>query len=128
LWQAAGNGGEPSPLWARPHMCRHSFALKWYSILSLVWENRIEGFSSQEVRDLRDQFGDIWYQMAALMGHRDPMTTRMIYLEPFAALEVDYLMSLLDGEESAAVDALVRVLAADSGRVLDAVDADGEGR
>jgi integrase len=125
LWRAAGNGAEPSPLWARPHMCRHSFALKWYSILSLVWEHRIEGFSSQEVRDLRDQFGDIWYQMASLMGHRDPMTTRTIYLEPFTALEVDYLMSLLDGEESAAVDALVRVLAADSGRVVGAVAGSG---
>jgi integrase len=111
------------PLWARPHMLRHSFALKWYSILTLVWEHRIEGFSASEVKDLREQLGDVWYQMAALMGHRDPMTTRNVYLEPFARLEVDYLMSLLDGEESAGVDALVRAVTADSGRVLAAVGA-----
>jgi hypothetical protein len=104
-------------------MLRHSFALKWFSILSMVWKHRIEGFTAEELKDLRDLFGDIWYQMAALMGHRDPTTTRGIYLEPFAALEVDYLMSLLDGEETAAVDALVRTLAADSGRVLAAADA-----
>src|ERR1039457_5273917 len=34
-----GAGGVPAaeecPLWCRPHMCRHSFALKWFSILSV---------------------------------------------------------------------------------------------
>lgn len=115
------------PLWCRPHMLRHSFALKWYSILSVVWNQRIAGFDDSEVKDLREQFGDLWYQLAALMGHRNPMTTRDIYLEPFAALEVDYLMSLLDAEEAAGVDALVRAVAASSGRVLDAVTAPGEG-
>jgi integrase len=129
LWARAGESdpgavdpAAPSrqwcPLWARPHMLRHSFALKWYSILSLAWQQRIDGFDDDEARDLRELFGDIWYQMAALLGHRDPMTTREIYLEPFTALELDYLMALLDGEESAAVDAMVRALGVDSGRVL----------
>lgn len=115
------------PLWCRPHMLRHSFALKWYSILSVVWNQRITGFDDSEVRDLREQFGDLWYQLAALMGHRNPMTTRDIYLEPFAALEIDYLMSLLDAEEAAGVDALIRAVAAGGGRVLDAVAAPAGG-
>lgn len=117
-WVLAGGKAQECPLWARPHMARHSFALKWFSILSVVWEQRIAGFSSEEVKDLRDQFGDIWYQLATLLGHRDPMTTRNVYLEPFTALEVDYLMSLLDGEEKEAVDALVAAVASDTGRVL----------
>lgn len=108
------------PLWCRPHMLRHSFALKWFSILSVVWERDIEGFTDKEVADLRDQLGDIWYQMATLLGHRHPLTTRDTYLEPFSALKVDYLMSLLDEEEATAVDALVRTVAADSRRVLSA--------
>jgi hypothetical protein len=99
-------------------MARHSFALKWFSILSVVWEQRIAGFTSEELKDLRDQFGDLWYQLATLLGHRDPMTTRDTYLEPFTALDVDYLLSLLDSEETVAVQALVRAVAADSGRVL----------
>lgn len=106
------------PLWCRPHMLRHSFALKWFSILSTVWQHRIEGFTDAEVADLRDQFGDIWYQMAALLGHRDPATTKDTYLEPFNALQVDYMMSLLNEEETSVVDTLIRAVAANSGRVL----------
>jgi integrase len=124
-WVRAGGKADECPLWARPHMARHSFALKWFSILSVAWEQRIAGFSSEELKDLRDQFGDIWYQLAALLGHRDPMTTRNVYLEPFTSLEVDYLMSLLDGEEKDAVDALVAAVAADTGKVLSAVRGTG---
>ncbi|MGH3533183.1 MAG: site-specific integrase [Pseudonocardiaceae bacterium] len=119
-WVRAGGEERECPLWARPHMARHSFALKWFSILSVVWEQRLAGFSSEEMKDLRDQFGDIWYQLATLLGHRDPMTARNVYLEPFTALEVDYLMSLLDGEEKDAVDAVVAAVASDTGRVLPA--------
>jgi hypothetical protein len=116
-WPAAGGTGRP-PLFFRAHMARHSFALKWYSILSVVWEQRVEGFTSEELKDLRDQFGDVWFQLAALLGHADPATTRDHYLEAFTSLQVDYLMSLLDEEEKTAVTALVRAVAADSGRVL----------
>jgi hypothetical protein len=125
-WVRAGGKAGECPLWARPHMARHSFALKWFSVLSVAWEQRISGFSSEEMKDLRDQFGDIWYQLATLLGHRDPMTTRNVYLEPFTALEVDYLMSLLDGEERQAVDMLVAAVGAGTGRVLPAVRAAGE--
>jgi hypothetical protein len=127
MWVESG-GAESCPLFARPHMCRHSFALKWFSILSVVWQQRVEGFSDNEMKDLRDQFGDIWFQLATLLGHRDPMVTKGIYLEPFTSLELDYLMSLLDGEETAAVDALIRTLAADSGRTMDAVSVTTAGR
>ncbi|HEX5348625.1 MAG TPA: hypothetical protein VFW64_16210 [Pseudonocardiaceae bacterium] len=118
LWTESGGRAEECPLWARPHMCRHSFALKWFSILSVVWKHRVDGFDGEEMKDLREQFGDIWYQLAALLGHRDPMTAKDIYLEPFSALEIDYLMSLLDEDETTAVDALMRTLAAGSGRTL----------
>jgi integrase len=117
-----GPGGVPAaeecPLWCRPHMCRHSFALKWFSILSVVWEQRLEGFTIQEMRDLREQFGDIWYQLATMLGHSDPSVTRDYYLEPFTGLQADYLMALLDEEEQGGVEALVRAVAGDSVRVL----------
>jgi integrase len=135
-WQAAGGKPDECPLWARPHMCRHSFCLKWFSILSVVWEQRIDGFTESEIKDLRYHFGDIWLQLATLMGHADPAVTRDIYLEPFTSLRVDYLMSLLDEDEKTGLDALVRALAADgAGRVLAPADphsdvpgADGESR
>lgn len=109
---------ELCPLWARPHMARHSFALKWFSLLSLVWQPTVEGFTAQELADLREQFGDIWYALSALLGHDDPAVTKDVYLEPFTSLQVDYLMSLLDEEEKTAVDALVRTVATAGGRTL----------
>lgn len=117
-WAAAGGRHGEAPLFCRPHMCRHSFALKWFSILSLAWEQRLEGFTASEAADVRDMFGDLWFQLATLMGHADPATTRETYLEPFTSLQLDYLMSLLDEDEGAGVDALVRAVAAGTGRVL----------
>jgi integrase len=112
-------------LFCRPHMCRHSFALKWFSVLSLAWEQRLDGFTAGEAADLRDMFGDVWFQLASLMGHADPSTTRETYLEPFSSLRLDYLMLLLDEDERAGVDPLVRAVAAGTGKVLAAVPADG---
>ncbi len=125
-WTAAGRKGR-APLWCTPHMCRHSFALKWFSILSMVWNNRLTGFTAEELKDYRAQFGDIWYQLAGLLGHADPSTTRDHYLEPFTRLDVDYLMALLDGEEQTAVDTLLRAVAAESGRVLTGTDLNSTG-
>jgi hypothetical protein len=83
------------PLWARPHMARHSFALKLFSILSVVWSQQLEGFTEKEKRDLREQFGDVWFQLATLLGHSSPEVTKDWYLEPFTGLQVDYVFSLL---------------------------------
>ncbi|WP_327322657.1 integrase [Streptomyces sp. NBC_01210] len=110
------------PLWARPHMMRHSYALGWYSILSAVWEQRLRGFTEAEKRAFREQFGDIWYQLATMLGHRNPQTTRDWYLAPFTALEVDYLMALIDGDQREAVDILLGRIAADNELVLSPVE------
>ncbi|MFD8459237.1 integrase [Streptomyces antimycoticus] len=116
------------PLWMTPHMCRHSFALKWFSILSLLEERRLEGFSPDEIEDFRDQLGDIWLQLAVLLGHRHPDTTREHYLEPFTGLQVSYLMALLDDDERSGVDTLVRIFARHGGSVVGPVVAAGATR
>lgn len=116
------------PLWATPHMCRHSFALKWFSILSLLEERRLEGFSPEEIEDFRDQLGDLWLQLAVLLGHRHPDTTRDHYLEPFTGLQVSYLMALLDDDERSGVDTLVRIFARHGGSVVGPVVAAGAAR
>ena len=99
----------------------------------MVWEQRLEGFTETEKRDLREQFGDVWFQLATLLGHSSPEVTRDWYLEPFTGLQLDYIMSLLDAEERAAIDQLVSRVARGSNRVLgparpDAGLAPGEAR
>jgi integrase len=57
-------------------------SLRWFSLLSLVEEKRVEGLSEREAADLREQLGDLWLQLAVLMGHKHPDTTREHYLNP----------------------------------------------
>lgn len=113
------------PLWARPHMLRHSYALRWYSILSAVWDHRLDGFTETEKVAFREQFGDVWFQLATLLGHRSPETTKDWYLEPFVGLEIDYIFALLDDDDRAAVDSLLRKTTADSDLVLSPVRLEG---
>lgn len=86
------------------------------------WNQRLEGFTEAEVRDLREQFGDVWFQLATLLGHSSPEVTRDWYLEPFTGLQLDYLFSLLDDEEQHAVEVLLRAVAAGSDRVMSPLD------
>lgn len=66
-----------------PHMLRHSFALRWYSVGRLIYEARYSHLSADELLDFRAQFGNAWDLVQMLLGHRSPQTTREIYLEPF---------------------------------------------
>ncbi|MEV5449529.1 site-specific integrase [Streptomyces sp. NPDC052535] len=106
------------PVWARAHMLRHSFALRWYLVLSMVWQPHLDGFTDEQLKDLRDQFGDVWYALSILLGHSHPDTTRDHYLAPFTGLHVDYLMALLDEDEQRAMESLVRTAVAATGVVL----------
>jgi integrase len=74
-----------------PHMLRHSFALKWYSVGKLLYEARIGHLDDEALRDFRTQFGDTWQLVQLLLGHRNPQTTMDVYLEPFRALDVELL-------------------------------------
>jgi integrase len=75
-----------------PHMLRHSFALRWYSVGRLLWDRRLTHLTEGEQRDFRAQFGDTWQFVQTLLGHAHPQTTVDIYLEPFKSLEVGLLL------------------------------------
>lgn len=79
------------------HMLRHSFALKWYSIGKLVFTSRLGHLSERERTDLREQFGDTWHLVQAMLGHRTVETTKNVYLEPFRTLDVEVLLAQADG-------------------------------
>ncbi|MEV6230841.1 hypothetical protein AB0L88_23560 [Saccharopolyspora shandongensis] len=84
---------------ATPHMARHSFCLRWYSIGKLVYEAKLEHLSPAERKDFREQFGDTWDLVATMVGHRNPQTTKEHYLEPFRALDIELLLQHAAGTD-----------------------------
>jgi integrase len=121
--RALGQDGAAGRLWCRPHMLRHSMALRWYCIATFVAWQRTDLLTREEQRDFRNQLGDVWFLLATLLGHRSAETTREVYLEPFKALEVEQLVALMDADDRAALERLMDVLAAGSDRVLTGVGA-----
>lgn len=111
----AGSGPR---LWCRPHMLRHSFALRWYCIATFVAWHRTHLLTAAEQRDYRHQLGDVWYLMATLLGHSSAEVTRGFYLEPFTGLEVEHLIKLMDSDDRRALESLVNAVAAEEPRVL----------
>ncbi|MFD7240232.1 integrase [Streptomyces syringium] len=75
-----------------PHMLRHSFALRWFSVGRLLYDRQFAHLSAEEMRDFRYEFGSTWDLVQLLLGHVDQRTTKEIYLEPFEALEVELLL------------------------------------
>lgn len=82
---------------ATAHMLRHSFALRWFSVGRLLYEKRFAHLDAEEMRDFRAQFGDTWYFVMTLLGHRSVATTMNVYLEPFRDLDVELLIEHAHG-------------------------------
>jgi integrase len=116
--RAMGAAGQQARLWCRPHMLRHSFALRWYCVASFVWWNRTKTMTAAEQRDYRNQVGDAWYLVATLLGHASTEVTRAVYLEPFQGLEIEHLIQLMDADDRSALGQLVDLVVADQPRVL----------
>ncbi|WP_245562829.1 site-specific integrase [Nocardia araoensis] len=121
--RALGTAGGAPRLWCRPHMLRHSFALRWYCIATFVAWHRTDLLSKEEQRDFRNQLGDVWYLMATLLGHSSAEVTREVYLEPFKALEVEALMGLMEADDRHALERLVDALTVGQPRVLTGTNA-----
>lgn len=74
------------------HVCRHSFALRWYSVGRIIWDAKHKGLDHSFVEDFREQFGDTWKLVQTMMGHSHVETTRDVYGEPFRYLDVQLLL------------------------------------
>lgn len=88
---------------ATPHMLRHSFALRWFSVGRLIYEQRFAHLREEELRDFRAQFGDTWYLVKTLLGHADIAVTMTVYLEPFRDLDVSVLIGHAQGAAMSAL-------------------------
>lgn len=121
--KAMGGAKNTAPLWCRPRMLRHSFALRWYCIATFVAWQRTDLLTKQEQRDFRNQLGDVWFLLATLLGHHSAETTRQVYLEPFQTLQIEQLVALMDADDRAALERLVETLGTQEPRVLTAAEA-----
>lgn len=83
-----------------PHHLRHSFALRWFSVGRLLWAGRTRLLTEEEGRDFREEMGSQWFLVQTLLGHRNVSTTRDIYLEPFAGLDIEILMAQIEHEST----------------------------
>lgn len=110
-------------LFARPHMLRHSYALRWYSILIFARWQETEELTEAERRDLRDELGSVWFMLASMLGHRSAETTKNVYLEPFTALQVEQLIELMEDGDKEALDQLAEMMGRTSPLVLAGVPA-----
>ena len=115
--KALAEAGSP-PLWCRPHMLRHSFALRWFCIATFVAWRRTDMLTREEQRDFRNQLGDVWFLLATLLGHRSGEVTRSVYLEPFQVLQVEELIALMDADDREALERLVATVGIGESRVL----------
>lgn len=100
---------------------RHSFVLRWYCVAKFVASQRTAMVTETERRDFREQLGDVWFLTATLLGHRSAETTRTAYLEPFQALEVEHLVSLMDADDRSALERLVETISTGHPLVLSEV-------
>ncbi|MGW3823395.1 site-specific integrase [Streptomyces sp. NPDC005071] len=85
---------DPHRVWApyaTPHSTRHSFALFMLVVLNEVMDRRY-GLSPAERRDFRLLYGDPWFLVQGLLGHKSRQTTVDHYLAPVRHLQLASLL------------------------------------
>lgn len=119
-----GVGADAGPLLCRPHMLRHSFALRMLVTLQHLFDRRL-GLTPEERKEYRHLFGDPWVMVKELLGHRNLDTTRDTYLIPATGLQIDLLLNG-ENDDAAEVTGLLSRLAEESPRMID-LPSDGAG-
>ncbi len=116
--EAEGLRTDVGALVCRPHMLRHSFALRMLVTMQHLFDRRLN-LTSSERKAYLYQFGDVWTLVAQLLGHKNPETTRTEYLVPVQGLQLDHLLNGAP-EEANEIAGLLSHIAAESGLVHDA--------
>jgi integrase len=82
-----------------PHSTRHSFALYMLITLNELMDRKY-GLTAAERRDFAQLYGDPWWLVKTLLGHRDVETTREHYLTPVTHLQLESILALDTGRDA----------------------------
>jgi hypothetical protein len=90
-----------------PHSARHSMALYMLIVLNELMDKRY-GLTAADRRDFAQLYGDPWWLVKTLLGHRDVETTKEHYLNPVMHLQLESILAFdtegEPGEEDEATD------------------------
>ncbi|MDQ0810232.1 site-specific recombinase XerD [Streptomyces sp. B3I7] len=89
LRSAAVRGKAP---YASPHAARHSMALYMLIVLNELMDKKY-GLTVADRRDFAQLYGDPWWLVKTLLGHRDVETTKEHYLNPVMHLQLESILA-----------------------------------
>ncbi|MEU2258437.1 hypothetical protein ABZ540_35315 [Nocardia xishanensis] len=79
--------------YATPHSTRHSMALYMLIVLNELMDKKY-GLTAADRRDFAQLYGDPWWLVKTLLGHRDVETTKEHYLAPVTHLQLESILAL----------------------------------
>ncbi|SEK43871.1 hypothetical protein [Streptacidiphilus jiangxiensis] len=81
--------------YATPHSMRHSMALYMLILLNELMDKKY-GLTAADRRDFAQLYGDPWWLVKTLLGHRDVETTKEHYLAPVMHLHLESVLAFDD--------------------------------
>lgn len=78
--------------YATPHSMRHSMALFMLILLNELMDKKY-GLNAADRRDFAQLYGDPWWLVKTLLGHKDVETTKEHYLRPVMHLQLESILA-----------------------------------
>ncbi|MGW1158874.1 integrase [Streptomyces sp. NPDC002519] len=100
LRSAAVRGKAP---YATPHAARHSMALYMLIVLNELMDKKY-GLTVADRRDFAQLYGDPWWLVKTLLGHRDVETTKEHYLNPVMHMQLESILAFDTEDEHSETD------------------------
>ncbi|WP_411150157.1 hypothetical protein [Streptomyces sp. A30] len=100
LRSAAVRGKAP---YASPHAARHSMALYMLIVLNELMDKKY-GLTMADRRDFAQLYGDPWWLVKTLLGHRDVETTKEHYLNPVMHMQLESILAFDTEDEHGETD------------------------
>lgn len=88
---------------ATPHSARHSMALYMLIVLNELMDKKY-GLTVADRRDFAQLYGDPWWLVKTLLGHRDVETTKEHYLNPVMHMQLESILAFDTEDEHGETD------------------------